>query len=205
MSCSSLQWCFDSGWQFLPYIHKEKSRPSSFLSFSLQYIHCNENDESLKHKRIKLQKFRSANYLWFYIFSSGCLFLRWAYKLVVLLSFAVTFEKPNLQTCLSILICLLSSCLKSKWHQTFDLIFFLGSRALVISLTEIVLLPDVSRQVLITLSSSHCGFNLTARSVDCQCYRHNPSVHHHICDQILENQPSWRIWHMKYLVLKSNQ
>ena len=25
-----------------------------------------------------------------------------------------------------------------------------------------------------------------------------------ICDRILENQPSWRIWHLKYLVLKSS-
>jgi len=26
----------------------------------------------------------------------------------------------------------------------------------------------------------------------------------HKCDRISENQPSWRIWHIKYLVLKSS-
>ena len=65
----------------------------------------------------------SFNSLQYIICSSGCLFLRRTYN------FAVTFEKPNIQTSLSILIGLLSSCLRQKWHQTSDLMSFLGSNS----------------------------------------------------------------------------
>jgi len=78
-------------------------------------------------------------------------------------SFAVTFEKPNIQTGLSTLIGLLSSCLRPKWHQTSDLMSFLGSNSgKVTLLMETVLLLDVSRHVFIALSGFLSGLNLTA-------------------------------------------
>ena len=67
------------------------------------------------------------------------------------------FEKHNLQTGLSISIGLPSSCLRPKWHQTSDLVPFLGSNSgKVTSLTETPLLPDLLRSCLSILLSCTC-------------------------------------------------